>query len=160
MPGSTYPVSEELQTVNCTLTRKDYRSDGIWGEIIGADGSFYFNLEHSYPDGTGKFFPKIKAGVHKCVLYSKLFPGQVSRHGYDVYVLASPDDQGHYYEIHIGNYNCNTEGCMCIGLGRGRMSDGGRMLTSSKQAFDRFMASQGGADFDLTVIDTTDTLAA
>ena len=135
------------------LNRKKAAIDGIFGELVDEQGNFIFvTLEHAYYEN-GIFSPKIKAGVHKCVLYSKLFPGKESRHGYDVYVLDSPDDEGHYYELHIGCFNRDSEGCILIGTKIGPMINGGEMICGSKIAFDAFMKMQAGNDsFLLTVV--------
>ena len=63
--------------------------------------------------------------------------------------------------FHHGNYSRDSDGCILLGMGLGRMKDGGRMLTSSNVACKQFMKTQDGAkEFTLTVIDTSVTTEA
>jgi hypothetical protein len=115
------------------LLRKEYLPEGIFGELTSECGThFFFTLEHAYLID-GQITPKIQLGVHPCILYES------PKHGYEVPLLNAPEDEGHFYEIHIGNYNKDSDGCILVGLALGFMKDGGRMLTSSKQAFKKLM---------------------
>lgn len=133
--------------MNLTLVRKQYRDDGIFGEIESG-ALYYFTLEHSY-----ERIAKIPAGEYTC-------KRRLSPHfGYDVFELI--DVPGHdFIEIHIGNYNEDTDGCILLGLGLGHTTKNGVMLTSSKQAFAGFMKMQEDIDeFKLTVVDTNPPVA-
>lgn len=122
------------------LTRKEYREDGIFGGLTSEDGKYFFyTLEHAYKiedehfPKSVDFYPKIQEGVHPCILYAS------PKQGYMVPMLDGPEDKEHYYQIHIGNYNEDSSGCILVGLGLGKRANGGKMLTSSKQAFDQLM---------------------
>lgn len=127
-----------------TLTRKNYREDGIFGELVSSDGRHTFQtLEHAYKvidelhPNSVEYAPKISEGKHVCVLYAS------PKHRMMVPLLDNPDDptdQDRKFELHIGNYNEDSEGCILVGLGLGNRGNGGKMLTSSKQAFDQIMA--------------------
>jgi hypothetical protein len=118
------------------LLRKEYRHDGIFGELTSPDGQFFYTLEHAYPvmyeSGSVHYSPKIPEGIHRIVEY------QSPKFGMIVPLLDNledPNDQDRKFEIHIGNYNEDSEGCILVGLGLGTRGNGGKMLTSSKQAF-------------------------
>jgi hypothetical protein len=123
-----------------TLTRKQYREDGIFGQLVSEDGVYFFHtLEHAYriedehyPKSV-EFYPKIQEGLHPCIPYNS------PKNGYIVPLLNGPDDQGRYFQIHIGNYAEDSEGCILVGLGIGRRANGGQMITSSRQAFKKLM---------------------
>lgn len=129
-----------------TLIRKQYRPDGIFGELVSSDGAHFFHtLEHAYKvidetnPGSIEYAPKIPEGVHRCVLYNS------PKHGVMVPLLDNledPHDQDRKFEIHIGNYNEDSEGCILVGLGIGFRDRLGKvkMLTSSKQAFEKLMS--------------------
>jgi hypothetical protein len=123
------------------LLRKEYRQDGIFGELTSPGGQFFFTLEHAYPgmyeSGAVHYNPKIPEGIHRIVEY------QSPKFGMIVPLLDNledPHDQDRKFEIHIGNYNEDSEGCILIGLGLGTRHGGGKMLTSSKQAFKLLMS--------------------
>lgn len=116
-----------------TLTRKQYREDGIFGLLTSEDGLVTFQtLEHAYLED-GNYTAKIKEGAHKIIPYNS------PKHGCVTPLLNNPLDEGHEFEIHIGNYNTDSIGCILVGLGVGNTSSGGKMLTSSKQAFEQLM---------------------
>lgn len=144
------------------LSRKSYRSDGIFGELTGNGGSFFcVTLEHSYPEpahedgsSSGKFLTKIKAGKYSCKRYHS------PKHGYDVFLLTGDLDgdgftaDGRFFEIHIGNYNDESEGCILVGEQVGSRYPSGKMICGSRKAFEKLMAAQEGIDFfTLTVED-------
>lgn len=134
--------------MNFNLKRKDFVAEGILGELTDDKGTLFFTtLEHAYLEPDGTFKPKIEAGVHACKRYAS------PEHGYDLFILNSPNDAGHFFEIHIGNYNVDSKGCILIGLGLGFLINGkGRMLVSSTQAFKKFMEAQKECDaFTLTI---------
>lgn len=126
-----------------TLVRKKYGEHGIFGELTSEDGMHLFlTLEHAYKiidetnPGSVEYAPKIPEGIHRCVPYAS------PKHGMMVPLLDNlddPVDQDRKFEIHIGNYNEDSEGCILVGKAIGNRANGGKMLTSSKQAFDQLM---------------------
>ena len=111
------------------LVRNQYLESGIFGLLTSEDGMYTFcTLEHSYD-----LKPKVTAGIHPCIPYNS------PKHGCICPLLNAPEDQGHEFEVHIGNYNADSIGCILVGLGLGNASSGGKMLTSSKQAFEQIM---------------------
>lgn len=130
-----------------TLRNRRSSVDGVFGELVDAKGTFNFvTLEHAYSDGNGHFFPKIEPGVYTCVRF------QSPHLGYEVWHLTGNDSDHHFFLIHIGNYNDDSDGCILIGKGYGNKSDGGKMIVSSKQAFAALMEAQKETDsFTLTV---------
>ncbi len=127
------------------LIRKQYRPDGIFGELTSEDGQYFFHtLEHAYKvideisPGSVEYAPKIPEGVHRLVPYNSPKFGMV------VPLLDNPDDpvdQDRKFEIHIGNYNDDSDGCILIGIGMGPrdLAKTSYMITKSKQAFEQFM---------------------
>ena len=116
-----------------TLIRKLYREDGIFGEMTSEDNKHVFQtLEHAYDDGV-KYVPKIRVGLRPVILYKS------PKQGYLVPMLDGEEDKERYFQIHIGNYNEDSEGCILVGLAKGHRANGGVMLTSSKQAFELLM---------------------
>lgn len=133
--------------MDLVLHRKSHRVDGVFGEMTNERGDFIaVTLERAYPPD---FSPKILAGIYICKRYNS------PKHGYEVFVLTGENADGHFYEIHIGNYNEDSDGCILVALGNGFKGDQkGRMITASKAAFDKIMQLQDGLDsFTLTVID-------
>lgn len=125
-----------------TLTRTSSGLYGIFGKMVADDNSFScVTLEHAYPAGTNQWAPKIPVGTYTCV--RRLSP----KFGYDVFMLK--DVPGHdYVEIHIGNYNSNSDGCILLG----EMQLTG-MISESRTTFERFMSLLTGVDeFTLVVV--------
>ena len=136
--------------MNCTLKRLQYRADGVFGDLRADDGSLIAQtLEHAYPclpPDDKLFSPKIPKGEYTC--RRRLSP-HFKRDVFEV--LCVPECT--YIEIHWGNFDNDSEGCILLGLHLGKATDGAQMLTYSRQAFDRFMALQAGVnEFTLTVI--------
>ena len=144
-----------------TLTRKQYREDGIFGELALENGGVILQiLEHAYVVD-GKPIPKIAAGTYPCKLGTGAGEGTIPNPNgrgdinitgmhrlhdgvwFDAYeIMGVPEFQGkpvHGCLFHIANYNEDLDGCVGLGLACGNRSNGGRMLTSSKQAFEQFM---------------------
>lgn len=125
--------------MNYTLTRKQSGSLGIFGELRAQDNSTIFDtLEHAYLVGI-EWLAKVAAGTYICTRYYS------PDHGYDVFVLRNvPDFEGEavtYIELHIGNYNKDSKGCILLGLMRTQS-----MIEYSEKAFDEFMETQNGVD--------------
>lgn len=118
-----------------------HKIDGIFGEMFTEDLMFFCHtLEHAYPNENGVgFFAKIPAGDYLC---KRRFSPKFQC---DVFEIM--DVPGHdFIEIHIANYNEELDGCIAPGLGLGKTLNGGRMLTSSKKAFDALMELQKEVD--------------
>lgn len=141
------------------LSRRNFREDGIFGEMTDEKGKFIcVTLERAFKideqktadDGTEfistTYQPIVPKGVYKCIRYDS------PKHGYQVFLLV--DVPGHdHVEIHIGNWNHDSDGCILLGRQYGsRLVPGGMMIVQSSDAFKSFMASQSGIDaFMLTV---------
>ena len=127
-----------------TLIRQPGSSMGIFGELEASepDGLLLSTLEHAFMQPDGTFKPAVPAGVYTCK--RRLSP----RFGYDVFELLNVP--GHdFIEIHKGNYNHQSDGCILLG-----MEQTATMITSSLEAFTRFMELQHGLDtFQLTILD-------
>ncbi len=120
------------------LIRYDYLQSGIFGVLL-SDSFKCETLEHAYADGPN-FVPKIPIGSYQCI--RRLSP----KFGYDVFLVANVP--GHdFVEIHIGNTNQDSDGCILLGQSR----EGGEIL-SSKLEFDSFMQFLSGInEFTLEV---------
>lgn len=144
--------------MNLTLTRKEFRKDGIFGELTDDHGDFFlFTLEHAFqitsnPDG---WAPKLAAGVYKCLLSQHALHDGVKFFTYQI--MDVPPFMDHPVTgilFHHGNYNKDSDGCVLLGLGQGREQSGGKMLTSSDKACAHLMKTQVGlTEFTLTVVD-------
>lgn len=122
--------------MNLLLQRARVTPVGIFGQLR-APTLLLSTLEHAFPEG-----PKIPAGVYTCVRRKS------PKFGYDVFMLV--DVPGHeFIEIHRGNFNADSDGCVLVGLGHTLVS-----ITNSEMAFERLMKAQEGVnEFQLTVKD-------
>lgn len=130
-----------------TLVRDKFLKSGIFGILSDLKNIMHLQtLEHAYFNTeNGNYEPKIPVGRYKCVLYNS------PHFGYYVFVLVGVPNH-EYCEIHKGNWNADSDGCILIGKQLGHMNDGGLMLMQSKEAFDEFMTVQKPlAEFWLTV---------
>lgn len=137
--------------MNCTLYRKEYRPDGIFGELRDESGAVMaYTLEHAYPDGE-KLSPKVAPGTYTCVRHDP------NRLPYVTFMLENvPDFQGEKVTgilIHIGNFAHDSIGCILLG---GEIAPNGpsgdQMLIHSRDTFQRFMKIQEGvASFQITI---------
>ena len=131
--------------MDMVLTRTSRRPDGIFSDFISNDGSFKeFTLEHAYADGNGGWMPKIPNGTYTCTRY-------LSPHfGYVVFqIMNVPNCQN--IEIHRGNFNKDSEGCVLLG-DADSFQGATEIITGSADAFNRFMTLQDGVDsFNLEV---------
>lgn len=127
------------------MTRDLANSNGVFGTLVDeGDNQLCVTLEHAYLV-RGNWTPKLSVGTYTCERY--LSP----EHGYELFVVRGvPDFMGQpvtFIELHIGNYNCDSTGCVLLGD-----DIQGIMITKSKDAFERFMALQAGVDsFSLVV---------
>lgn len=115
------------------LIRKQYRHDGIFGEMVSEDGKvFLFTLERAY-EIDGKFKPKIPSGLHLVKPYNS------PKHQRIVPQLSNKEDEGHNYQFHIGNYNSDSQGCILVGMGMGHRQNKDYMLVSSGNALEKLI---------------------
>lgn len=125
-----------------TLKRLNYRADGIFGILLGEKNTNLFStLEHAYPatDLIGTSISKIPLGTYTAVRYKS------PKFGCDVWRLIGVP--GHdFIEIHWGNFNIDSEGCILLGTHTGQNSNGTWILSSSKIAFASFMKLTQGLD--------------
>lgn len=138
--------------MNCILTRQCFFESGIFSRLESETGTqLAITLEHAYTDKDGKFIPKIPDGVYTC-------KRRRSPHfGYDLFeILNVPNCT--FIEIHIGNKNADSHGCVCLGeqmVG----SVGQEMVTHSRDTFDNFMTLQTNVDeWQLTVLSPASNL--
>jgi hypothetical protein len=114
-----------------TLTRKDFREDGIFSELTDDKGnSLAVTLEHSYDSK-----PKLYDGTFTCVKGIHRLHDNVPFEAFEV--TGVTDHTGILF--HVGNYNKDSDGCVLLGTDIAD-SDQGRMVTHSMIAFSKFMA--------------------
>lgn len=146
--------------MNPTLVRKDFRVDGIFGELWDERGEFYCvtleraypRKEITYPEETQNtyspftYLPKIPPGKYRCTRFN-------SPHlGYIVWMLHDVPGHDHCL-IHIGNYNENSDGCVLVGKQIGNKTDLGKMIMSSEPTFKKLMKdTESLTEMQLTVI--------
>ena len=128
--------------MDMSLRRIAFGPHGIISRMHNDDGPQFWTLEHAYANGS-MYQPKIPDGAYSCV--RRLSP----KFGYDVFMLENVPDCS-FIEIHIGNFNQDSEGCILLGV---KLGPDGQSVLSSAQAFDQFMLMQTGVQaFKLTVI--------
>lgn len=124
------------------LKRNDFQSFGVFSQFMSLDESCIVSvtIEHAFPQSDGSFKPAIPPGVYTC-------RRRTSPHfGFEVFEIMNVP--GHdYIEIHPGNTNEDTKGCVCPGQYRQ-----GQMVLSSRLAFETLMKLEEGLDtWELTV---------
>ena len=132
------------------LTRREYRKDGIFSELVDANGKLIAHtLEHAYDDGKGGWEPKITPGSHTCIRGPHRLHNMTS----DFITFEVTGVAGHSDLLfHWGNWNKDSEGCILLGNGIAQSSQG-QMVTASRPTFEEFMAGLNGVDsFTLDVI--------
>lgn len=141
--------------MNLTLTRTEYRSDGIFSELRDEDGNTIARtLEHAYlMGGTGPgegytYIPKIPPGTYTCVRGPHRLHGMTA----DFETFEITGVVGHENLLfHWGNFNKDSEGCVLVGKSEA-VGGGAHMVTASRDTFAAFMQLQDGLDsFQLTV---------
>lgn len=140
--------------MDLTLTRNEWRRDGIFGEYTITDTGepVAVTLEHAYFDG-GEWIPKLAAGMYICTRHAP------NKFKYETFLVEGvPPFQGKavvgLLAGHKGNFNDESEGCVLIGayVVKGNV----HILSQSTIAFERFMALQNGVQqFTLTVRNET-----
>ncbi len=136
--------------MDLTLTRKQFRPDGIFGEMKDADGKFSCaTLEHAYFDSRSSWSPKVPVGTFICVRgMHHLF--KVAKQ-FETFEITGVEGHTNLL-IHPGNYDNDSEGCILVGTKIMQLGFGIQMLANSKVMFGLFMKAQAGLDrFFLTV---------
>lgn len=143
--------------MNLTLTRKQYRSDGIFSDLLTDEGPVLLaqTLEHAYKfggeDGSRGFGfdAKIPKGKFQCIRSLHRLHGM--DHDFETFEVTGIE--GHEGLLfHWGNFNKDSEGCILVGERIVRSEDQTQMITNSRQAFERFMRLQEKVEeFMLTV---------
>ena len=131
---------KEGKFMDMVLKRTSCEQTGIYGIFSSAEGAWScLTLEHAFFD-EGQYHPKIPVGTWQCV--RRLSP----HFGIDVFCLVGVP--GHsFLEIHVGNYNDDSDGCVLLGQSRI-----GNMIDNSRNTFDDFMRRQTGVNsFNLVV---------
>lgn len=131
--------------MNFSLKRDVKSALGVFGVMKSEDGAHTFQtLEHAYETAPGCFMPKVAPGTYTCKRYTS------PEHGVVFVLVCVPDFQGEpvsYIEIHIGNFQRDSKGCILIAIARGDS-----MVIESGWAFKMFMELQKDVDcFTLTV---------
>lgn len=125
--GTTASATEPV----FTLIRTSLAADGIFGTLDKADGeNIAVTLEHSY---NGR--PKLPPGSYTCVKgLHKLHDG-ISFETFEI--TGVPGHTGVLF--HVGNYNKDSNGCVLLGRRVVPQETGERMITSSKNTFNKFI---------------------
>jgi hypothetical protein len=138
--------------MNLHLKRVEYRSDGIFGDLLDESGNLVAHtLEHAYPalGPYASWTAKVAVGTYECVRHAP------HRLRYETFLLKDvPDFRGKPVEgilIHCGNFGKDSEGCILLGESVTELA-GLKMVARSKDAFARFMAFQHGCnEFQLII---------
>lgn len=132
--------------MNIHLVQSHIENDGAFGQFTTEAGEHIcFTLEHAYPLWNGVYTTKIKNGAYTCVLgWSTEFKMLVYR------IMGVPSCTG--IEIHRGNFDGDSKGCVLLGSNVIPQASGDLMLEKSADAFNAFMQMQNGVKtFELTV---------
>lgn len=140
--------------MNLILQRVEYGPQGIFGNLFDENRNVIAEtLEHAYAAADGSFFAKIPSDTYKCI--RRMSP----KFGYEVFMLVNVPNAT-FIEIHIGNYNRDSDGC--IMLGQTKITLGNEeMITNSGATFHKFMDLQKGLDsFILKILPIPNTAGA
>jgi hypothetical protein len=151
--------------MTATLTRLHYLESGIFGRLNIGEATFY-TLEHAYavtdPNDITTYVPKVQPRTYNCVRVeaTKEIP-------YECFELQDvPNFQDQLVigiKIHIGNFNKDSKGCICIGKELSLKSDSPMrptqasldidMISQSAQGFKEFMSILANQEsFELIVL--------
>lgn len=135
--------------MDLTLSRSEYRSDGVFGQLRGLDFAAV-TLEHAFTDGAGGYYPKVPPGRYVCKKGIHRLENALS--SFETFEVENvPGHTGILF--HVGNYNEDSNGCILLGNFTGPASTKKKMIVNSKLAFQRFMALQAGAEsFNLEIL--------
>jgi hypothetical protein len=134
------------------LIRNSKRPDGIFSNLVSSvdgavlPGSVAVTVEHAYL-GDGGYQPKLQNGTFECVRGKHRLHGM--DHDFETFEITGvPGHTGMLF--HWGNYNEDSDGCVCTGDAVSEGDHDGRkhceMVTNSRVAFARFMRLQEGVD--------------
>lgn len=117
------------------LTRTEKRADGIFGYLTNENGTrICYSLEHAFATG-GDFRAKVPPGSYSC--HRGMHRLLHMQHEFETFEIRVPDHTNILF--HVGNYNEDSEGCILLGDGMYQDPNGRKMLTHSKDAFQKFM---------------------
>jgi hypothetical protein len=112
-----------------TIKRVLFTEDGVQGVMIIDDHVCFSTLEPEWKNNAANI-SCIPEGQYLCKRIDS------PKHGDTFQVMNVPERN--YIEIHSGNTEVDTEGCILLGMEPGEV-DGKRAILSSKAAFERFM---------------------
>ena len=132
------------------LTRKQYRSDGIFSELTDDKGQIIAQtLEHAYLNDLEQYLPKIPKGTFTCSRSPHRLHG-MTEDFVTFQVMDVPKCSGILF--HWGNFNADSEGCVLLGE-KIASSPKGQMITNSRTTWAKFMAGLSGVDkFELLAL--------
>lgn len=133
--------------MNLTLKRKQYRADGIFGELYDEAGNkIAVTLEHAYAvtsrDPDKAFAPKIPLGEYLCVRGEHRLESM--DHNFTTFEITGVEGHDNIL-FHWGNYNHDSSGCVLLGQ-RVVSTEDGFMITKSRVTFAEFMELQASVD--------------
>lgn len=130
--------------IELSLVRIQFREDGIFGSLKYPSGDeLAVTLEHAYLDG-GDYWPKLPDGKYLC---RRRFSPKFKIELFEILDVPQHD----FIEIHIGNYNKDSDGCVLVG--RNIIPVGNvQAISASRMAFEDLMEYLDGVtEFSLTV---------
>lgn len=136
--------------MNLTLTRNEFRDDGIFSTLTDEAGNKVAStLERAYDDITpGKWLPKLYNGTFKCVRGQHRLASM--RVPFTTFEITGVEGHTNVL-LHIGNFSNDSEGCVLLGEDIAKTAP--QMIVRSKFAFEKFMQLQDGiTEFQLVVI--------
>ena len=138
--------------MDMTLKRCDFRSDGIFSELLDDDEEvFCYTLDHAYSQNGHGFMPKLPNGTYLCVRGMHQLEGMHKQ--FETFEITNvPGHTGILF--HVGNFNNDSDGCVLLGdmIGKNPNDDGTQIIFNSQKTFDKFMYLQGSNQFFLNVI--------
>lgn len=135
-----------VEEMTFTLERQYYNSYGVFGLLLDESGKLAgVTLEHAFPQVDGSYSAAVPLGTYTCrKLLSPKF-------GFNVFMLDAVP--GHsYIEIHPGNFNCDSDGCILLGNTIAYGDHGEWMITQSRDTISKFMSSLEGEDSIVLVV--------
>jgi hypothetical protein len=130
--------------MNFTLNVTRKSAGGIFGTLTSDDVWKCVCLQHAYELPDGSYSAKVAPGTYTCELR---YSTKLNRMVYGL--LDVPPFQGipvTDIEIHIGNTNADSEGCILLG-----QAIVGDAITNSKDTFEEFMDHLNGANITLNI---------
>jgi hypothetical protein len=126
--------------MDLVLTRIDYGSDGVFGELADVNGRLLaYTAEHAYDGKDGKE-AKIPQGTWMC----QRGMHRLASMTYEFATFQIMNVPNHTNLLfHWGNYpQRDSDGCILLGASIATISDGSRIITASRAAFAKFMDLQ------------------